>query len=107
MHTDSEHESQQTRRAITARLICPYSDQTNRFTTQSKESDAMTHRSLVRTAALAAILAAPLAALVSTATAAEAEELARQVTIRRPAYGVPHIQADALHPVAFGFADAP
>ena len=63
----------------------------------------MTRRSLVRTAALAAILAAPLAALVSTATAAEAEELARQVTIHRTAYGVPHIQADSLRAVAFGF----
>ena len=65
----------------------------------------MTPRTLFRAAALAAILAAALASLVSTAPAADAdaEQLARQVTIRRTAYGVPHIQADSLRAVAFGF----
>ena len=35
-------------------------------------------------------------------TAAEPKELAQQVTIRRTAYGVPHIKADSLRAVAFG-----
>jgi acyl-homoserine-lactone acylase len=36
--------------------------------------------------------------------AADAEALAKQVTIRRTAYGVPHIQGDSLEAAAFGFA---
>ncbi len=43
------------------------------------------------------------AAALAESRAADAASLAAQVQIRRTAYGVPHIQADTLEAVAFGF----
>ncbi|MEX2113067.1 MAG: penicillin acylase family protein [Pirellulales bacterium] len=48
-------------------------------------------------AAVITMAAAPLA------VAADGEALARQVTIRRTEYGVPHIQGETLEAAAFGF----
>lgn len=55
---------------------------------------------------LSLLLATVLAAILpgaKFAAAAEAKDLASQVEIRRTEYGVPHIQADTLEAVAFGF----
>jgi len=41
--------------------------------------------------------------LAATAVATDRNELASRVEIRRTQYGVPHIQADSLEAVAFGF----
>lgn len=53
-------------------------------------------------AVLAIVLATDLVA--SPALADHADELARQVTIRRTEYGVPHIEATTLEAAAFGLA---
>jgi len=53
---------------------------------------------------LIGLLQTPATSLVSTAHAAAPEQLAEQVVIRRTQYGVPHIKADSLEAVAFGFA---
>ncbi len=52
------------------------------------------------------LLATALVAIspsATTALAADAKDLAKQVEIRRTEYGVPHIQGDTLEAVAFGF----
>ena len=43
--------------------------------------------------------------LMVTANATEANELAKKVSIRRTAYGVPHIKGETLKAVAFGFGN--
>jgi acyl-homoserine-lactone acylase len=49
------------------------------------------------------VVAVVMASAAVPAPAAEGEALAGQVTIRRTEYGVPHIKAETLEAVAFGF----